>query len=292
MPLGLCLLNLTPNGLLAVLTIGLAALTLLKLLEARQLEERRLAGLLQLLTAGLLAAQLPALAPSLLQLAATVMALTGLLALELGAGLDWRLLLLRCLQVLAAGLPLALVLFLLVPRLDPFATLPMAGGAAATTGLSDQLDPGSIASLASSDGQAARVSLPAGLPAPEERYWRVLVHDRFDGRQWDRSSSDRDAGAASQITETPTVAPQQLPAAAREGRNTQLWVVAPVASGRCPGLARASPLGRTWCCAPMESCCIAAPWIGGASMPWKPQRRPRTGVASPPWTWMGSFPGA
>ena len=179
LPLGGGLAGLTPNGLLPLLTIGLGALTLLKLVEARTLEERRLVALLQLLGTGLLAAQLPALGPSLLQLAGAGLALAGLLALELGSGLDWRVLLRRSLQVLTAGLPLALVLFLLVPRLEPFATLPLNGGAAATTGLSDQLDPGSIASLVSSDGPAARVSLPAGLPPPEQRYWRVLVHDHF-----------------------------------------------------------------------------------------------------------------
>ena len=235
LPLGGGLAGLTPNGLLPLLTIGLGALTLLKLVEARTLEERRLVALLQLLGTGLLAAQLPALGPSLLQLAGAGLALAGLLALELGSGLDWRVLLRRSLQVLTAGLPLALVLFLLVPRLEPFATLPLNGGAAATKGLSDQLDPGSIASLVSSDGPAARVSLPAGLPPPEQRYWRVLVHDHFDGRSWKRSTT-ADVAA--------TAVPKQGPTDTGMGQASQLWVASPSPQRAVPWSGDGQPLSK------------------------------------------------
>jgi len=243
LPLGLCLLALPPSGVLPALTIGLGVLTLLKLLEARRLEERRLVALLQLVTAGLVAAQLPALAPSLLQLAATVLGLAGLLALELGAGLDWRMLLRRSVQVLAAGLPLALVLFLLVPRLEPFAALPMNGGAAATIGLSDQLDPGSIAALVSSDAPAARVSLPAGLPPPEARYWRVLVHDRFDGRSWTRSTPSGLPRGRAVAAAGATGAEVSTASAGRSGQVSQLWVASPGTQQAVPWSGSGKPLG-------------------------------------------------
>ena len=239
--LGLCLLGLTPNGLLPLLTIGLGMLTLLKLLEARRLEERRLVALLQLVSAGLLAAQLPSLATSLLQLATAVLALAGLLALELGAGLAWSVLLRRSLQVLAAGLPLALVLFLLVPRLDPLSNLPVSGGAAAITGLSDQLDPGSIATLAEVDAPAARVSFAKGVPPPPGGYWRVLVHDRFDGRSWLRSTPPTEQGQAGQGM-TAAVAPPLTPSVS-QGQADQLWVASPGRQQAVPWGGSGQPLG-------------------------------------------------
>ena len=78
------LLGLSPALSLSLLAFGLAVLTALKLREARSLEERRVVALLQLVCAGLLAALRPELAPSLLQGLAILMALAGLLALELG----------------------------------------------------------------------------------------------------------------------------------------------------------------------------------------------------------------
>lgn len=93
----------------------------------------------------------------------------------------------RCLLalVLAAALPIALVLVLLVPRIGPFDSGLGGPSARARTGLSDGLDPGSISRLVADDGPAARVAFGAGQPPPPaQRYWRVLVHPRFDGQRW------------------------------------------------------------------------------------------------------------
>lgn len=183
--LGLGLLALRPVDLLSSLAIVLTLLTGLKLREARRLQERRLVGLLQLLSAGLQGAVQSDLAASVLQGAAVVVALAGLLALEVGAGLRWGVLLRRSVGVVVAALPLALVFFLLVPRLPPIGVLPGGWGAAAVTGLSDTLDPGGIATLASSAAPAARVAFATGTPPPPEaRRWRVLVHESFDGQRW------------------------------------------------------------------------------------------------------------
>ena len=183
--LGLGLVGLPLGQLLSGLVIGLGVLTLLKLWEARSIKDYRLVGLLQLVLVGLLATLRPGLAPSLLQGLATVIALTGLLAIELGDGPHWKELLRRSTQAVLASLPMALVLFLLIPRLGPLTPLPEGFGQGAVTGLSANLDPGSIASLTTSQESAARVVFPSGSPPPvEERYWRVLVHRRFDGRQW------------------------------------------------------------------------------------------------------------
>lgn len=182
------LVGLQPAMMLSWLAIGLTVLAGLKLLEAKRLGERRLVGLLQMVCAGVLGALQPDLAPSLLQGLAVVLALTGLLALEAGQAPDWRLLLRRSLQVLTGALPMALALFVLAPRLAPFTPMGHLGEGIATMGLSDTLAPGSIAALAENRAPAARVSFEGALPAAiGERYWRVLVHDRFDGEGW-RSS--------------------------------------------------------------------------------------------------------
>jgi transglutaminase-like putative cysteine protease len=189
--LGLGLLAVRPVDLLSVLAILFTLLTGLKLWEARRLPERRLVSLLLLLSAGLQGALQPELAASLLQGGAVVMALAGLLAVEMGAAAQWGVLLRRSLWALLAALPLALVLFLLVPRLPPFGLLPGGWGAAAVTGLSDTLEPGAIASLSTSTAPAARVTFAAGAPPPPPaRRWRVLVHEAFDGERWTARPED------------------------------------------------------------------------------------------------------
>lgn len=238
--LALALAELQPTSLFGGMAIGLGALTALKLWEARSLQERRLVSLLQLVGIGLVAAQRPELAASLLQLAVTLLALAGLLALELGEGLGWRLLLRRSLQVVAAALPMALVLFLLVPRIAPFSSLSLAQGSAAVIGLSEQLDPAGIAELAAVASPAARVSFSAGQPPPPgERYWRVLVHDRFDGRRWDRSTLPPRPGDQ----RAPAAPPLPLPEPSSLAP-TQLWMSAPGRLQAVPWGGGGRPQGR------------------------------------------------
>ena len=232
--LALGLTGVSPAQLLGALAIGLGALTALKLVEARRLGERRLVALLQLVGAGLQAALLPDLAPSLLQGATVLTALAGLLALEVGEGPDWRSLLRRSGSVLMAALPMALVLLLLVPRLGPFAALPGLEGGAALTGLNDSLDPGGIAVLADDPSPAARVSFPVGGPPPEnERYWRVLVHDRFDGRQWLAAPGARRDGAL--LNAPPTVG--------EPGSLQELWLSEPSGLTTVPWSGSGRPVG-------------------------------------------------
>lgn len=101
-------------------TVALVLLAALKLwFEDRKAADRRLVALLELLSVGLLAAQMPGLLASLLQLISTMVALAGLLALEWSAAGSLRQVLLRSLQLTAAALPLALVLFVFLPRLGP-----------------------------------------------------------------------------------------------------------------------------------------------------------------------------
>jgi transglutaminase-like putative cysteine protease len=220
--------GLDPGWLLGGLTLALLLLAALKLLEARDRGGRRLVALLQLLVCGLQAAQLPDLLPSLVQLLAAVLSLAGLLQLESGLSTPWRLLLRQSLQVLAAALPMALVLFLLVPRLEPLTAMPGGTAGRGVTGLSADLDPGSIASLVDDDSPAARVAFGDDRPPPPaQRYWRVLVHERFDGRRWQRADADEellrpgrgDAGAGAGVPSGST------PAGAAD--RDQVWLAEP-----------------------------------------------------------------
>lgn len=178
-------LMMRPVDLLSSLAMLITILTGLKLWEARRLPERRMVCLLQLLSAGLQGAMQPDLGSSVLQALAVILALSGLLALEMGSAAQWAVLLRRSLGVVLAALPVALVLFLLVPRMPPVGVFPGGWGAAAVTGLSDTLEPGSIATLATSMAPAARVTFASGAPPPPQaRQWRVLVHEVFDGTRW------------------------------------------------------------------------------------------------------------
>jgi protein-glutamine gamma-glutamyltransferase len=101
-----------------------------------------------------------------------------------GEPLPWRVASGVVLRMLALALPVALVLFLLFPRVPgPFWALP-SRSAAGLTGLSDEMSPGTIAQLIQSDEVAFRVSFSGPVPPPAVRYWRGPVLERFDGWTW------------------------------------------------------------------------------------------------------------
>ena len=235
--LALGLPGLQPALLLSWLALGLILLAGLKLLEARRPAERRLVALLQLVCAGLLGALQPDLGPSLLQLLAVLLALAGLLALESGEGPDWRLLVRRSLQVVVAALPMALALFVLLPRLEPFTAVPGLGSGMAVSGLSDRLAPGGIAALVSSNAPAARVSFAGmGPPSAAERYWRVLVHERFDGESWISAGPEANGAAGAP-------APLEPAAKAQAAEASQLWLSEPSGVAAVPWGGSGRPLG-------------------------------------------------
>ena len=201
-------------------TLALVLCALFKLRDCRRPFDRRLVALLQLVSTGLLAAQLQGLLASVLQLLAVVLALAGLLGHELAGSLGFRGFLQRSLQLLGAALPLALVLFLFVPRLPPLWTTELGPSRGAVSGLSPDLDPLSIAELTLVDGLAARVLLPEVQPLPTDAYWRVLVHEQFDGRRWQHRDPPVPRGGSGR--------PQVV-----EG-TSQWWVVEPSATRAVP----------------------------------------------------------
>jgi len=94
---------------------------------------------------------------------------------------------------LAAGLilkamPLALILFLIFPRIHG-SLWGMRRPTQAYSGFSDSLSPGTVTSLVRNTAIAFRVEFDNTIPPPEHLYWRGLVFWHFDGSAWHRSNS-------------------------------------------------------------------------------------------------------
>jgi transglutaminase-like putative cysteine protease len=94
----------------------------------------------------------------------------------------------RTLQLLLQAAPLALLLFLLFPRLPgPFWGID--ARSEARTGLDDEMTPGDVSDLSASGEVAFRARFSGATPPPEQRYWRGPVLHEFDGRSWRRPSA-------------------------------------------------------------------------------------------------------
>ena len=90
-------------------------------------------------------------------------------------------------KLLLQGLPLALVLFLVMPRIGSLWQIPL-NSQIAKTGVSDSLAIGDIAQLNQDDSVAMRVTFASGAkPDVSELYWRGVTLADFDGRSWLRA---------------------------------------------------------------------------------------------------------
>lgn len=88
-------------------------------------------------------------------------------------------------RLLAQALPLVLLLFFLFPRTSGGFRFSLVRALTPSTGMSDRLSPGSIASLATSPEVAFRVEFPDGrLPSPASMYWRGVVMWQGEGLEW------------------------------------------------------------------------------------------------------------
>ncbi len=98
--------------------------------------------------------------------------------------MPWRRAFSRSGLLLAHAVPLMLIAFVLFPRMSgPFWAVPRSDNSA-VTGLSDQMDPGSISRLLESDAVAFRAVFDDTPPPASQRYWRGPVLSNFDGRRW------------------------------------------------------------------------------------------------------------
>ncbi|MCP4988890.1 MAG: DUF3488 domain-containing transglutaminase family protein [Colwellia sp.] len=93
-------------------------------------------------------------------------------------------------MLLGQSMLLAVVLFLVFPRLSPFWKVPLAKSA--ETGLSDTVRPGDIANLTRSSKLAFRVNFnEQTVPNYSQLYWRAMVLEDYDGRQWTRKAVNK-----------------------------------------------------------------------------------------------------
>ena len=97
------------------------------------------------------------------------------------------------LRMVMQAIPLMLVLFFLFPRIPgPLWSLPD-DTESATTGVGDEMSPGSINSLISSGAVAFRVQFKSEPPEKKDLYWRGLVLSHYDGEKWTREDAPTEA---------------------------------------------------------------------------------------------------
>jgi protein-glutamine gamma-glutamyltransferase len=191
----LLLLPLTLAGLLLVFSqhhtifgrdAGVSLLTVmlaLKLLEGGSLRDVYVIGLLGLflIVTQFLFYQDPEIVAYLLLL--TIGYLGVLLAINRAAPPWWRTAVVESAWLVAQAVPVAVVLFVLFPRLaGPLWGFYTPSGA--TTGFSEHLSPGSVSQLSLSDAIAFRVDFLSDPPPPRQLYWRGQVFWLTDGREW------------------------------------------------------------------------------------------------------------
>ncbi len=90
--------------------------------------------------------------------------------------------------IILQALPIAVLIFILFPRMEPPAWLLFGEQNQGLTGLSDSMEPGSISQLGLSSELAFRVKFEGEVPPPNQRYWRGPVFSNTDGKRWTENS--------------------------------------------------------------------------------------------------------
>ena len=86
-------------------------------------------------------------------------------------------------KIFLLSIPLTIFLFFVLPRLGPLWSLNISTQSG-LVGLSESMSPGEISELGKSDELAFRVKFDGDVPPVQERYWRALVLDFYDGVTW------------------------------------------------------------------------------------------------------------
>ncbi len=133
------------------------------------------------------------------------------------------------------AIPIALILFVVVPRIshNPWNSN---GGSHATTGLSSSMSPGSFASLSKSNEVAFRVEFNGAPPAPHERYWRGPVLSGFDGYDWFVMPQQISRDSSPQSLTTAKSAGRQIDYTVTMVANYQPWLLTLDTPARLPVL--------------------------------------------------------
>ena len=88
------------------------------------------------------------------------------------------------LLIIGQALPIALVVFVLFPRMEAPHWFWLEDENRARSGLGNTLEPGSISDLSLSDELVFRVEFIGEPPPPKQRYWRGPVYSFTDGVRW------------------------------------------------------------------------------------------------------------
>lgn len=91
-------------------------------------------------------------------------------------------------QLALLALPLALIVFWIIPRLEA-PLWGMARDDQPTTGVSGEMAPGDVSDLLNNYSTAFRAIFYGPYPDPSQMYWRGLTLSDFDGRRWTPDSS-------------------------------------------------------------------------------------------------------
>lgn len=117
-------------------------------------------------------------------------------------------------KLLLQSVPLAVLLFIVLPRLSPLWLVPNTQNA--RTGLSDNIALGDITQLTRSTELAFRATFMDVTPGNAQLYWRALVLEDYDGNTWQQESGikqrQRDAFLLPPSRQIPTL---MLPKSAR-----------------------------------------------------------------------------
>ncbi|MFZ5697730.1 MAG: transglutaminase TgpA family protein [Pseudomonadota bacterium] len=89
----------------------------------------------------------------------------------------------RASLMLLQSIPIAILLFVVLPRIGPLWSLGLKPSDA-RTGISDEMSPGSVGKLAQSDALAFRADFDGPVPPSARLYWRGLTLGEFDGKTW------------------------------------------------------------------------------------------------------------
>ncbi|ABV87738.1 DUF3488 and DUF4129 domain-containing transglutaminase family protein [Shewanella pealeana] len=90
-------------------------------------------------------------------------------------------------KIILQSIPLAVILFLVLPRLPPLWMVPPQNGA--QTGLSDKVSFGDIGQLTRSSALAFRATFTGNAPSNDKLYWRAIVLEDYNGKDWTQNPS-------------------------------------------------------------------------------------------------------
>lgn len=183
--IGMLIISSLSSGMLENMVNLLLLAYGLKFIELRKLRDVFVLVAVGFITIGIVFIYSESLTTTIVAAVLVVLQLSILVALHAPA-MPWREQLKIASKISALSLPLTISLFLIMPQLGPLWSMSFAGGA--TTGLSESMSPGDIAQLRGSDALAFSVIFDDEPVAAAQRYWRALVLDDFDGKQWQQKT--------------------------------------------------------------------------------------------------------